>query len=154
MSPHLRGEVVTLVSLASRASCCERYTHLEMRYRRGILSEKRVRRERETYATGLLPFLLLLHQPGDMPPRPRLQPWIAPARHLHASSAVRLPPPLPATVAASLAAASSSQGPAQDTLSGWIRSVRRQKNVSFAVLSDGSQVGGVQVVLPKGLDEE
>ncbi|GAA5924420.1 hypothetical protein JCM3775_005375 [Rhodotorula graminis] len=89
-----------------------------------------------------------------MAPRPRLPALIPPARHLHSSACARHPPPpLPTTVAASLAAASSSTGPAPDTLSGWIRSVRRQKNVSFAVLSDGSQVGGVQVVLPKGLDD-
>ncbi|BGP39692.1 asparaginyl-tRNA synthetase [Rhodotorula kratochvilovae] len=88
-----------------------------------------------------------------MPPRPRLPAWCAPARQLHASARAQQPPPLPTTVAASLAAASSREGPAADTLSGWIRSVRRQKNISFAVLSDGSQVGGVQVVLPKGLDE-
>ncbi|GAA5912289.1 hypothetical protein JCM8208_001324 [Rhodotorula glutinis] len=89
-----------------------------------------------------------------MAPRPRLPALLAPARHLHASACARhRPPPLPTTVAASLSAASSSTGPAPDTLSGWVRSVRRQKNVSFAVLSDGTQVGGVQVVLPKGLDE-
>ncbi|GAA6051378.1 hypothetical protein JCM3770_004510 [Rhodotorula araucariae] len=88
-----------------------------------------------------------------MRPRPRLPVWCAPARQLHASTRVHQPPLLPTTVAASLAVASSRKGPTADTLNGWIRSVRRQKNISFAVLGDGSQAGGVQVVLPKGLDE-
>ncbi|BGP24348.1 asparaginyl-tRNA synthetase [Rhodotorula toruloides] len=72
------------------------------------------------------------------------------AAQTHAAS-----PALPATVASSLAAAPAGTDTtgATTSLNGWIRSVRRQKNVSFAVLSDGSQVGGVQVVLPKGLDE-
>ena len=38
------------------------------------------------------------------------------------------------------------------TLNGWIRSCRRQKNIAFAVLNDGSTVKGIQVVLPKGMD--
>lgn len=37
-------------------------------------------------------------------------------------------------------------------LQGWIRSCRRQKNISFAVLNDGSNVAGIQAVLSKGLD--
>ncbi|GAA5940224.1 uncharacterized protein JCM15063_001742 [Sporobolomyces koalae] len=40
-----------------------------------------------------------------------------------------------------------------DQVNGWIRSVRKQKNVSFAVISDGTRVGGTQVVLPKGFEQ-
>ena len=65
------------------------------------------------------------------------------------TSAAALPP----TIASSLANAAETDNGDSTTLNGWIRSVRRQKNVSFAVLSDASTVGGVQVVLPKGLDE-
>ncbi|GAA5903743.1 hypothetical protein JCM6882_003402 [Rhodosporidiobolus microsporus] len=41
----------------------------------------------------------------------------------------------------------------ETTLNCWVRSVRRQKNISFAVVSDGTVSGGVQVVLPKGVGE-
>ncbi|BGO91328.1 hypothetical protein NBRC10512_007067 [Rhodotorula toruloides] len=94
-----------------------------------------------------------------MAPRPRLNALRGPLRTLHscsrAAQAATASLALPATVASSLAAASAGSETTASTtsLNGWIRSVRRQKNVSFAVLSDGSQVGGVQVVLPKGLDE-
>lgn len=40
------------------------------------------------------------------------------------------------------------------TLNGWIRSCRRQKHVSFAVLNDGSNAKGIQAVLPKGMEVE
>ncbi|KAG2073132.1 asparaginyl-tRNA synthetase [Suillus decipiens] len=45
---------------------------------------------------------------------------------------------------------SSLEPPGQVTkaqLSGWIKSVRRQKNVTFAVINDGSCASGLQVVL-------
>ncbi|GAA5981836.1 hypothetical protein JCM10908_004629 [Rhodotorula pacifica] len=71
-----------------------------------------------------------------------------PARTITTSAAA-----LPPTIASSLASASTGENDASTTLNGWIRSVRRQKNISFAVLSDASTVGGVQVVLPKGSDE-
>ncbi len=32
------------------------------------------------------------------------------------------------------------------TISGWIKSIRRQKNVSFAVVTDGSSAIGLQAV--------
>ncbi|KDR81390.1 hypothetical protein GALMADRAFT_239257 [Galerina marginata CBS 339.88] len=40
------------------------------------------------------------------------------------------------------------------TVSGWIKSIRKQKNVSFAVITDGSSAQGLQAVLVKGKDEE
>ncbi|GAA5997773.1 asparagine--tRNA ligase SLM5 [Rhodotorula paludigena] len=92
-----------------------------------------------------------------MPPRPRLPAWRLPARHLHASAWTGQPrtaaPPLSTSIAASLARTAGEEQAGRTELHGWIRSIRRQKNISFAVLSDGSQVGGVQVVLPKGLDD-
>ena len=36
------------------------------------------------------------------------------------------------------------------TISGWIKSIRKQKNISFAVLTDGSSTKGLQTVLVKG----
>ena len=36
------------------------------------------------------------------------------------------------------------------TVSGWIKSIRKQKNVSFAVITDGSSTKGLQAVLVKG----
>ncbi|KAM6496493.1 hypothetical protein JOM56_006966 [Amanita muscaria] len=39
-----------------------------------------------------------------------------------------------------------SQQPATITVTGWIKSIRRQKNVSFAVLTDGSPPKGLQAV--------
>lgn len=93
-----------------------------------------------------------------MPPRPRLPAWRLPARHLHASAWTGQPrtaaPPLSTSIAASLARAATEEQAGRTELHGWIRSIRRQKNISFAVLSDGSQVGGVQVVLPKDLDDK
>ena len=41
------------------------------------------------------------------------------------------------------------------TICGWIKSIRKQKNVSFAVVTDGSSTKGLQAVLVKGdRDEE
>ncbi|KAF8638171.1 hypothetical protein AX17_002394 [Amanita inopinata Kibby_2008] len=43
----------------------------------------------------------------------------------------------------------------QVTVSGWIKSIRRQKNVSFAVVTDGSSAGGLQAVfVGAGKDSE
>ena len=39
------------------------------------------------------------------------------------------------------------------TVSGWIKSIRKQKNISFAVITDGSSTKGLQAVLVKGADE-
>ena len=39
------------------------------------------------------------------------------------------------------------------TVSGWIKSIRKQKNISFAVITDGSSTKGLQAVLLKG-DED
>jgi asparaginyl-tRNA synthetase len=39
-------------------------------------------------------------------------------------------------------------------VSGWIKSIRKQKNVSFAVLTDGSSTTGLQAVLLKGKEDE
>lgn len=36
------------------------------------------------------------------------------------------------------------------TVSGWIKSIRKQKNISFAVITDGSSTKGLQAVLVKG----
>lgn len=38
-------------------------------------------------------------------------------------------------------------------LKGWIRTVRNGKNVSFINLNDGSNMGGIQIVVPAELDE-
>lgn len=40
------------------------------------------------------------------------------------------------------------------TVCGWIKSVRRQKNVAFAAITDGSDAKGIQAVLLKGIDDE
>jgi len=40
------------------------------------------------------------------------------------------------------------------TVSGWIKSVRRQKNVAFAAITDGSDAKGIQAVLLKGTNDE
>lgn len=39
-------------------------------------------------------------------------------------------------------------------VNGWIKSVRRQKNVEFAVVSDGSSTSGLQAVFKKGVVPE
>ncbi|SCZ98773.1 BZ3500_MvSof-1268-A1-R1_Chr3-1g05610 [Microbotryum saponariae] len=52
------------------------------------------------------------------------------------------------TTSASVAAAEAKT----TTISGWIRSCRRQKNVTFAVLNDGSDVKGIQAVMAAGID--
>lgn len=44
----------------------------------------------------------------------------------------------------------SSLDPSTITVSGWIKSVRRQKNVTFAVLTDGSSTQGLQAVFVGG----
>lgn len=101
----------------------------------------------------LLPFACT----ATMTPRAALRSFSVPTKRVCSclpyravsTSAAALPP----TIASSLANAAKTDKGAPTTLNGWIRSVRRQKNVSFAVLSDASTVGGVQVVLPKGLDE-
>ena len=71
------------------------------------------------------------------------------ARH---HSTLPLPPTIASTLPAAAAARPASE-PSQVTLHGWVRTCRRQKNVAFAVVNDGSDLGGVQVVLRKGLEE-
>ncbi|KAK4702315.1 asparaginyl-tRNA synthetase, partial [Phenoliferia sp. Uapishka_3] len=58
------------------------------------------------------------------------------------------------SIAAHLAAhpASTPTSAEQITINGWVRSCRKQKNISFAVINDGSNVQGVQAVVPKGMD--
>ena len=43
---------------------------------------------------------------------------------------------------------------AQIQVNGWIKSVRRQKNVEFAVISDGSSTNGLQAVFKKDVVPE
>ncbi|KAG5635452.1 hypothetical protein H0H81_011191 [Sphagnurus paluster] len=52
---------------------------------------------------------------------------------------------LPPTIRQLLASPTSPDAPAI-TVSGWIKSIRRQKNVAFAVLTDGSSPQGLQAV--------
>jgi len=59
---------------------------------------------------------------------------------------------LPPTIRQLLARPSPTEEPA--TVSGWIKSIRKQKNVSFAVITDGSSAEGLQAVLIKGKDDE
>ncbi|KAF9479747.1 asparaginyl-tRNA synthetase [Pholiota conissans] len=40
------------------------------------------------------------------------------------------------------------------TVFGWIKSIRKQKNMSFAVITDGSSANGLQAVLLKGKDDD
>lgn len=66
------------------------------------------------------------------------------ASSLHSSAKVgpfRLPPTIKQILA-------SPVQPEEElvTVSGWIKSIRRQKNVSFAVLTDGSSPQGLQAV--------
>lgn len=70
------------------------------------------------------------------------------------SSASRRSLPLPPSIASTLSSTiTASSAPSEVTLHGWIRSCRKQKHLSFAVLNDGSSLEGVQAVLPKGLEE-
>ena len=56
---------------------------------------------------------------------------------------------LPPTIRQILARPNSANSPTI-TVSGWIKSVRRQKNVAFAVLTDGSSTQGLQAVFVGG----
>jgi asparaginyl-tRNA synthetase len=56
---------------------------------------------------------------------------------------------LPPTIRQLLATTNSQYSPII-TVSGWIKSVRRQKNVAFAVLTDGSSSQGLQAVFLGG----
>lgn len=46
------------------------------------------------------------------------------------------------------------QNESTTVVSGWIKSIRKQKNVSFAVLTDGSSTTGLQAVLVKGKEDD
>jgi asparaginyl-tRNA synthetase len=58
-----------------------------------------------------------------------------------------LPPTIRQLLRSSL---SSNSSKSTTTISGWIKSIRKQKNVSFAVITDGSSTNGLQAVLVKG----
>jgi asparaginyl-tRNA synthetase len=58
---------------------------------------------------------------------------------------------LPPTIRQLLAHPSPAE-PSKITVSGWIKSVRKQKNVAFAVLTDGSCKQGLQAVFVGGGD--
>ncbi|KIL60567.1 hypothetical protein M378DRAFT_110061 [Amanita muscaria Koide BX008] len=62
-----------------------------------------------------------------------------------ASSTFRLPQTISQLLAHHIDVQGSQQ-PATITVTGWIKSIRRQKNVSFAVLTDGSSPKGLQAV--------
>ncbi|KAL5522418.1 hypothetical protein ACEPAG_8434 [Sanghuangporus baumii] len=56
-----------------------------------------------------------------------------------------------------LLSSQQTRSPSQIQVCGWVKSVRRQKNVSFAVVSDGSSTRGLQAVfrkevVPEGLN--
>ena len=51
---------------------------------------------------------------------------------------------LPPTIRQLLASPPTSQAPVQ--INGWIKSIRKQKKVAFAVISDGSSDSGLQAV--------
>ncbi|EJC98190.1 asparaginyl-tRNA synthetase [Fomitiporia mediterranea MF3/22] len=53
-----------------------------------------------------------------------------------------------------LLSATSNRSISQTEICGWIKSVRRQKNVSFAVVSDGSSSKGLQAVFRKDVVPE
>lgn len=38
-------------------------------------------------------------------------------------------------------------------INGWIKSTRKQKNISFLVINDGSNLNGIQIVLNKEVEE-
>lgn len=67
-----------------------------------------------------------------------------------------IPPPLlsalPATIRALLARSTSPS--TEVTLSGWVKSIRTHKNVSFAAISDGSTAESLQAVFIAGVDIE
>jgi aspartyl/asparaginyl-tRNA synthetase len=55
---------------------------------------------------------------------------------------------LPPSIRQLLAAQLIKGDPLTVHVSGWIKSVRKQKNVAFAVISDGSSPSGLQAVFP------
>lgn len=74
-----------------------------------------------------------------------LRPSVLRAPHSSPSS-YRLPP----TISQLLSSANASvNNDTTTTVSGWIKSIRKQKNVSFAVVTDGSSEQGLQAVLLK-----
>lgn len=58
---------------------------------------------------------------------------------------------LPLTIRQILASGQDSASKVHD-IHGWIKSVRRQKNVTFAVVNDGSCASGLQTVLNNSLN--
>ncbi|KAL0575887.1 asparaginyl-tRNA synthetase [Marasmius crinis-equi] len=73
-------------------------------------------------------------------------------RHF-SSSTYTLPPTIrqllaPAAVGKGSQTATSTNEDADVTVTGWVKSVRRQKRVSFAVISDGTTSAGLQAVFP------
>ncbi|RXW20565.1 hypothetical protein EST38_g5297 [Candolleomyces aberdarensis] len=81
-----------------------------------------------------------------------LRPSILRAPH-SSPSGYRLPPTISQLLSSTNAPVNTDT---TTTVSGWIKSIRKQKNVSFAVVTDGSSDQGLQAVLlkNKGQDEE
>lgn len=79
---------------------------------------------------------------------------LAPARAGWARIALATVPARTLSIAAHLAApvppTAADDAPAI-TINGWVRSCRKQKNISFAVVNDGSNVQGIQAVVPSGM---
>ncbi|KAG2008080.1 asparaginyl-tRNA synthetase [Coprinopsis cinerea AmutBmut pab1-1] len=70
-------------------------------------------------------------------------------QHKPSPNAFRLPPTL-----TQLVTNPSNHLNGEVEVSGWIKSIRKQKNVAFAVLTDGSSEKGLQAVLVRGEGEE
>jgi asparaginyl-tRNA synthetase len=75
-------------------------------------------------------------------------------RYLLRPSVLRSPhnyqlPPTISQLLKSGAEPRTSDTTSKTTVSGWIKSIRKQKNVSFAVITDGSSDKGLQAVLVK-----
>lgn len=77
-------------------------------------------------------------------------PDLTPTRFLPTAmfGAIRLR--FPPTIRQLLSAPHTSQGSVTEVC-GWVKSVRRQKNVTFAVVSDGSSTRGLQAVFARDI---
>ncbi|TFK40111.1 hypothetical protein BDQ12DRAFT_680374 [Crucibulum laeve] len=80
------------------------------------------------------------------------------ARRLASSLAVSSSHPaafrLPPNIRQLLDSPPLENDPNTTTVAGWVKSIRKQKNVSFAVITDGSSSKGLQTVLLKAKGEE
>ncbi|GAA6018510.1 hypothetical protein JCM11491_006429 [Sporobolomyces phaffii] len=91
-----------------------------------------------------------------MTPQARLSRTVAPllrAAYSTGPAISRLPPLLSSFESDPSTSSSATPASRPTRLNGWVASIRKQKNVSFAAISDGSKVGRTQVVLPKGLEQ-